>query len=107
MTGYDWFTHAILGDGTQLIAIRLTLSKDHAATIVLTRSTSNFLSRLLNALAGEPEVDWSAARRNHETGHGRMSTWPDSPIWPSFARCATAATAGSRCAHSSCTRTTA
>lgn len=63
MTSYDWFTHAILDDGTQLIAIRPTLSRNHADTIVLTRGTSILLNTLLSTLANEPEIGWSAARQ--------------------------------------------
>ena len=63
MIHYDWFTHAVLDDGTQLVAIRPTLSEDRAATIVLTRNASNLLSTLLSAFANEPEVGWSAARQ--------------------------------------------
>lgn len=76
MVRFDWFTHAVLEDGIQLIAIRPAAAADATTTVVLGRSTSTLVNSVLNALANEPTLDWPAARQAclravYETSGGR------------------------------------
>ena len=63
MVHFDWFTHAVLEDGIQRIAIRPIFAADATTTVVLDRSASVLVNAVLNALANEPTLDWPAARQ--------------------------------------------
>lgn len=59
----DWYTTKILEDGSQVIHIRPTLSKDPKDILELDRDETFLLMALLDEIAKDHTLPWSEARQ--------------------------------------------